>query len=82
MSGSDSRRYPYRGVYTGSSRYRIDQYQEGTLIVDIIDFETQQMVWRGAASRRLGRQAPQQAEIHDIIVDILAEFPHSKLAST
>lgn len=75
MAGGFSRRYPYRGYYSGASRYSVDQYEEGTLIVDIIDFETKQMVWRGAASRRLGRQAPQQAEIHDIIVDILAEFP-------
>lgn len=73
--GYGYRRYPYRSYYGGASRYSIDQYQEGTLIVDIIDYETKQMVWRGAASRRLGRQAPQQAEIHDIVVDILAEFP-------
>jgi len=76
MAGGYYRRYPYRGgYYGGASRYSIDQYQEGTLILDIIDFETKQMVWRGAASRRLGRQAPQQAEIQDIVVDILAEFP-------
>lgn len=75
MAGGYYRRYPYRGYYGGASRYSIDEYQEGTLIVDIIDHETKQMVWRGAASRRLGRQAPQQAEIHDIVVDILAEFP-------
>lgn len=75
MAGGYYRRYPYRGFYGSSARYSVDQYEEGTLIVDIIDNETKQMVWRGAASRRLGRQAPQQAEIHDIIVDILAEFP-------
>lgn len=72
------RRSSYRGFYGfygGSSRYSIDQYKEGTLIVDIIDNETKQMVWRGAASRRLSHQAPQQDEIQEIIDDILAEFP-------
>lgn len=34
----------------GRRDIRVDQYQEGTLMVDIIDLNTRQLVWRGRAT--------------------------------
>ncbi|NQY32187.1 MAG: DUF4136 domain-containing protein [Coraliomargarita sp.] len=74
LAGGYYRRYPYRG-WGGYSTYTVDQYEEGTLIVDVIDGKSKQMVWRGAYSKRLGRTAPQEAEVQRIVEHILAEFP-------
>jgi len=68
------RRYPYFG-YAGYSRLEIDEYEEGTFIVDIVDAETKQLVWRGAYRKRLGWSAPTDAEVREIIGTILAAFP-------
>lgn len=68
------RRGPYRG-WAGYSHYSVDQYEEGTLIVDIIDAETKQMVWRGADSKRLRHSAPTEKDIAKIVDRILREFP-------
>ena len=55
-------------------RVSIDEY-EGTLILDIIDTPSGQLAWRGAASRRLGHTAPEEAQIQRSVAKILAEFP-------
>ena len=68
------RRYPYFG-YAGYSQIDIDQYEQGTFIVDIIDAESKELVWRGAYTKRLGWSAPTDAEVRTIMNDILATFP-------
>ena len=70
------RRYPYRG-YGGYNNIQIDQYEEGTFIIDIIDAPSKELVWRGAYVKRLGWNAPTDAEIRAIIVKILENFPPS-----
>lgn len=74
LAGGYYRHNPYR-TWGGYSTTTVDQYEEGTLIIDVIDSKTQQMVWRGAYSKRLGRTAPQEAEVQKIVEAILAEFP-------
>jgi hypothetical protein len=67
-------RYPYYG-YRGYSEIDIDQYEQGTFIVDIIDESTKELVWRGAYTKRLGWSAPTEVEVQKIIGEILAKFP-------
>lgn len=38
------------GRWFGRRDIRVDQYTEGTLIVDFIDADTRQLIWRGRAS--------------------------------
>ena len=68
------RRYPYMG-YGGFSRIDIDQYEEGTFIIDIIDNATKDLVWRGAYTQRLGWSAPSDAEVQTIVGALLVDFP-------
>jgi hypothetical protein len=68
------RRHPYFG-YAGYSTLDIDQYEQGTFIIDIIDQESKQLVWRGAYIKRLGWSAPGDEEVQKIVSDILAAFP-------
>jgi len=69
------RRHPYYGYYSGYSMLDIDQYEQGTFIIDIIDQDSKQLVWRGAYTKRLGWSAPDDAEVQQIVSEILAEFP-------
>lgn len=68
------RRYPYFG-YAGYSRIDIDQYEQGTFIIDIIDQTSKELVWRGAYTQRLGWSAPDDEEVQKIVSEILASFP-------
>lgn len=52
-----------------------DQYEEGTFLIDIIDTQSNELVWRGTYLKRLQRRAPNEAEIRTIIDNILDRFP-------
>jgi len=75
---SPFRRYPYFG-FSGYSQIDIDQYEQGTFIVDIIDNQSKQLVWRGTYTKRLGWSAPNDEEVQLIVQEILAEFPPQQL---
>lgn len=68
------RRHPYYG-YSGYSMLDIDQYEVGTFIIDIIDNQSKELVWRGAYTKRLGWSAPGDEEVQQIVGEILASFP-------
>lgn len=74
LGASPFRRYPYMG-HRGYSNIDIDQYEQGTFLIDIIDESTKQLVWRGAYTKRLGWSAPNDAEVQKIVSEILTEFP-------
>lgn len=74
LGASPFRRYPYMG-HRGYSHIDIDQYEQGTFLVDIIDEESKELVWRGAYTKRLGWSAPTEAEVKQIMGEILAQFP-------
>ena len=68
------RRRPYFG-YSGYSHLDVDEYEEGTFIVDIIDNESKHLVWRGAYKQRLGWSAPTESDVQKIIASVLEKFP-------
>jgi hypothetical protein len=68
------RRYPYFG-YSSYSHIDVDQYEEGTFIIDIIDVESNELVWRGTYTKRLGWSAPSDEEVRKIVKEILEQFP-------
>ena len=70
---SPFRRYPYYGY--GGRYLDLDEYEEGTFIVDVIDAQSKQLVWRGAYVKRLGWSAPDDAQVQEIVATILTEFP-------
>ena len=68
------RRNPYFGM-GAYSNMSIDTYEEGTIVIDIIDARSQQLVWRAAHTERLARKALSDSEINTIINQILGYFP-------
>jgi hypothetical protein len=57
---------------------RVDQFQEGTFILDLIDADADQLVWRGIAEGVLEEfPSPEQMEraANDLVKRLLAEYP-------
>jgi hypothetical protein len=73
--------YGYRGYgrYGGiSSTTTVSEYQEGTLLIDVIDPAAKQLVWRGSGQARIRqRSTPEErkARIDEAVKEILEKFP-------
>ena len=70
----------YRPLYgrIGTRSSQVHTHQEGTLVIEIVDFKTNQMIWQGAAAGALtGLDAPEDADeaVPRAVRDILAKFP-------
>jgi hypothetical protein len=69
--------YGYGGGYGGGTRV----YNQGSLIVDMVDAKTQQPIWRGVSEKRLNRSlSPQQQRqiLASAVLELLAQFPPVK----
>ncbi|MEC9486739.1 MAG: DUF4136 domain-containing protein [Prosthecochloris sp.] len=67
---------PWWGPYGGISY--VSYYEEGTLVVDIIDASTRELVWRGVATRVVrDYQSPEdmQKDIDEAVAEVLSRFP-------
>lgn len=73
---SYGRSYGRHGMMVGSTDVR--EYDEGTLILDVIDAETRNLIWRGTAKRAVSRNpTPEESEaiISTAVAKILDKFP-------
>lgn len=62
----------------GWSETYIDEYDEGTLVIDLLDVASRELVWRGWGTRRLAQQPkPEQvtANVDEAVAEILKAFP-------
>ena len=68
----------YGGMGYGGSTY-VSYYEEGTLIIDIIDWQEKELSFRGAATGTLSKseKTPEesQADIDELVTNILSKFP-------
>ncbi len=65
----------YRGGFGSGFNYSVRQYQQGTIILDIVDREKDQLVWRGWAVTRSTDGNFDEAEISRAVELILERFP-------
>ena len=63
------------GFWPGWTSTSVHTYHEGTVIIDIIDRNTNQLVWRGVGTAALGKKSHTEEKIEQSITRILAEFP-------
>ena len=77
MHHSRGRYSTWSGYSMSMSTTEIVQRTEGTIDVDVIDRERNQLVWEGAARGRVTDSTRQNLEetVHDAITDIFAQFP-------
>lgn len=60
---------------------RVDQYDEGTLLLDLVDRKTQRLVWRGSATDRVELERhPEEREesLRAAVKEMLGSFPPPK----
>jgi hypothetical protein len=73
--------YGYRGYGgMGGSTY-VTQYDEGTLVIDVVDMAKQELVWRGIGTGVLSENPTVEertANINYAVSEILAQFPPTK----
>ena len=70
--------YGYGGMGMGTSTTYVNEWDEGTLLVDIIEGGKKELIWRGSAQAELKKnQDPQagQEYLNDVVVELLAGFP-------
>ncbi len=69
-------RYPlYPPVQTDT---RVREYQEGTILVDLVDANSKSLVWRGSGTDTVKqRQTPGERteQVNTLVKEILAQFP-------
>jgi hypothetical protein len=79
----DVRSYPapgggpwFHGGWSGN-QVDVNQYQEGTLAIDVFDARTRKPVWHGSAQKKLSQSdiANSQVVIRDAVTAVLASFP-------
>ena len=69
---------PYWGRYGGTTNVDVSQYDEGTLIIDVIDMNKKELVWRGTGTGVIDPNATVEertANINNAVAQILAQFP-------
>jgi len=65
----------YRGGFSSGFNWSVRQYQEGTIIIDVIDRARDQLVWRGWMVSRSLDGNYDEAEINHAVDKILMRFP-------
>ncbi|NOJ81672.1 DUF4136 domain-containing protein [Myxococcus xanthus] len=79
--------YPWGGPFTDPffaggavtmPETELREYEEGSLILDVVDPQTKQLVWRGTAQAELDENASaekQQRRLDESVKDVLERFP-------
>ena len=70
--------YGYRRWGAWGAEPMVREYDEGTLILDVIDAESRELVWRGVAQAKISQNSsPDQRgrKINEAVSKILANFP-------
>jgi hypothetical protein len=79
MGGPHNRHWGGRGWSgVGWTETRIEEFEEGSLIIDFVDVSARRLVWRGTGTRRLSRNTRSDRvtqSVNAAVEEILAQFP-------
>lgn len=70
--------YGYRYAYTYNRLYNnttVQEYQAGTIILDIVDAKSNELVWRGTGQTSASEKSLTQEKVQEIVTQILAKYP-------
>jgi hypothetical protein len=65
----------YRWAGTYASNTSVTYYNEGTLVVDMIDPKKKQLVWRGTATATVNDRKDAQRKIPQAVVEMTKQYP-------
>jgi len=66
------------GFGVGTSTTYVNEWDEGTLLIDVIDAKKNELIWRGSAQAELRKhQDPSEGQevLNDVVARILRDFP-------
>lgn len=64
--------YTYNRMINTTSAYN---YREGTILLDIVDRKSNELIWRGTGETTGGEKAMTQEKVQEIVTKILAKYP-------
>ena len=67
--------YGHRWRYWGGGMTHVSSYPEGTLVIDVIDRRSRELVWRGVGQGAFSTINPSDEKVAKRIHKILATFP-------
>ena len=65
-------------VLNTESPRKVQEYEEGTIIIDVVDPENRRLIWRGSGSGRIAEEQPEQTalkKLNSSVTKILDPFP-------
>ncbi len=71
----------YGDPYMGNTQFDVYEYEEGTFILDFVDPESMELIWRGIAQgelRNYSTPAERYERIDEIVQKVLSNFPPAK----
>ena len=70
--------YGYRWRYWGGGMTYVNSYPEGTLVIDIIDRRSRELVWRGVGAGAFSKMNPTDEKVQEKVTRVLRDFPPMK----
>ncbi len=67
--------YGYRRGFWGGGVTWVNSYPEGTLVIDVIDRRSRQLVWRGVGAGAFSKMNPTDEKVDKRVTRILQTFP-------
>jgi hypothetical protein len=67
--------YGYRWRYWGGGVTHVSSYPEGTLVIDVIDRQSRELVWRGVGQGAFTKMNPSDDKVAQRVGRILRDFP-------
>lgn len=72
---------PYWGMGVGTTMSQTQTYREGTIVIEMVDFKTNQLIWRAAAEGALTDiNSPEDADevVNRAVRQMMEKFPPNK----
>ena len=79
--GYGGRSMLYGDPFMSNTQFDVYQYEEGTFILDFVDPETMELIWRGIAQgelRNYSSPVKRYERIDEIVQKVLSNFPPAK----
>ncbi len=73
--GATGYSYNWRWSKSAAGGMQQDSYRKGTLVIDLIDAQTRELVWRGSTSRSLTYEEGARGKIPEVVREILSHYP-------
>jgi len=71
--------YGGMGMTSSTTSYSVDNYKDGSLIIDVVDAKTNKLIWQGTGNKEIDKPAKDpDTAIPKAISSIMSSFPPGK----